>query len=107
MCSAYWTLKDVPFTCPSCGVASTIELQTHFMGEPGSCVNYYSLGEPVEELQDIEAVTLGDEGPDDFIGDCPKCHAWFDFGGRIVKGAVVSAWPIVRDIGAVEVGTSE
>jgi hypothetical protein len=92
MCSSYWNLK-VEFVCPRCGLTSTDDIQTHFMGEPGSCVNYYGLGEPVAELQGIATATLGPDGPDDFIGICGHCVTCFDFGGRIEDGRVIEVWP--------------
>lgn len=85
MCSAYWTITDINFTCPSCKEVSVIDLQTHFMGEVGSCSNYYKLFEHVPELRNM-SVTL----EDDFIGDCPKCKNFFDFGAEISDGMVIS-----------------
>lgn len=67
-------------------------LQTHFMGDFGSCVNEYKLGAPVTELN---GVSLNLDGKiDDFIGDCPKCGAFYEFGAYIVKGAVKEVYAL-------------
>jgi hypothetical protein len=97
VCSAYWNLH-AGWTCPACGHENTdAELQTHWMGEPGSCINRYRLGDPVAELAGITAATLPDAG-DDFIGDCDECGLYVDFGGRIENGAVVEVWPYRFDM---------
>jgi hypothetical protein len=96
MCSQYWTLIDIEFTCPRCLATTKDDLQTHFMGEIGSCSNRYELGTPVEELKFISA-TLGPrkEGyPDDFIGQCGECKTWVDFGAVIIDGKVIKVYPI-------------
>ena len=95
MCSMYWTLiaKEA---CPSCGEVQEIQMQTHYMGEPGSCLRTYVIGEPVEELQKIEKARLGafEEGcPDDFVDSCNSCNAWIKFGAEIKDGMVVRIWP--------------
>jgi hypothetical protein len=90
----YWTLA-CEFTCPNCGEPQKGELQTHFMGDVGSCANYYNIGDEIPELQGITA-TLGpiDEGwPDDFIGTCFNCLGWIDFGAIIEDGKVMKVWP--------------
>jgi transcription elongation factor Elf1 len=91
MCSQYWTLKDIEFTCPFCGEGSVVELQTHFMGEIGSCSNYYKLFERVPELRNM---TISLE--DDFTVICPKCRNLFDCGAEIKDGVVVST-SVVED----------
>ena len=93
MCSMYWNLF-AEFTCPACGKVQKGELQTHFMGDIGSCVNYYNIGDSIPELKGITA-TLGpvDEGwPDDLIGDCIECGVWIDFGASIEDGKVMKVW---------------
>jgi hypothetical protein len=92
----YWSLKEVKFTCPKCGAETSDDLQTHYMGEVGSCSNYYAIGEPVAELNGI-TVTLGKDGPDDLIGSCHECDTFLDFGARIEKGRVLEAWPELRE----------
>jgi hypothetical protein len=97
MCSMYWTLENVEFTCPKCGTEGTAHLQTHFMGEALSCLNYYSMGEKIPELGDM-TVTLRpldkETYLDDFTGKCEACNTWVDFGGNIVNGTVTEVWPI-------------
>lgn len=83
MCSQYWNLYT-NIICPKCERKSKWNLQTHFMGDFGSCVNHYKLGEKVDELKGVDV--LLDGRIDDFIGDCPKCGNYFDFGANIVKG---------------------
>jgi hypothetical protein len=97
MCSMYWNLMaDV--ACPKCGKVERRELQTHWCGEAGSCVNRYELGQPVEELQGIEAANLpSDELFVTTCGTCPTENSngyFFDCGARIENGAVVRVWPI-------------
>lgn len=85
MCSQYWTL-NAKIKCPKCQKGNIWDLQTHFMGDVGSCVNVYELGEKVEELKGISV--LLDGKVDDFIGDCPKCGEFFNLGANIVNGSV-------------------
>ena len=95
MCSMYWNLT-VDFTCPvpDCGAENVgAELQTHWMGDVGSCSNRYAIGQSVDELDGIEAETLGPGGPDDLIGHCDSCQTFIDFGARVENGAVVEVWP--------------
>lgn len=99
MCSQYWNLT-APVKCLKCGEEHDWELQTHFQGEMGSCVNFYDVGEQVPELHGIQAAVL-DGGNDDFIGACPACHAWADVGAEIKNGAVVRVWALMlHKIGA-------
>lgn len=100
MCSMYWNLV-ADITCPACGVVTEgAELQTHWMGDVGSCSNRYRLGEPVVELEGVDAARLPDAG-DDFIGTCDDgCGAWIDFGARIEKGAVIEVWPLRYHVGS-------
>lgn len=72
--------------CPKCGKQGMWNLQTHFMGDFGSCVNEYKLGEKVEELKGVSVLLDGKN--DDFIGDCPHCGKFFDLGANIIKGRV-------------------
>jgi hypothetical protein len=92
MCSAYWNLTNVRFTCPNCGEDETDTLQTHFMGETGSCANYYALGEVVPELE-VVSVTL-DGKNDGLIGKCDSCDTFIDFGAIIDAGRVIAVWPL-------------
>lgn len=85
MCSKYWNL-NTNIKCPKCGKQSMWNLQTHFMGDDGSCVNEYKLGEKVKELKGVSVLLDGKN--DDFIGSCPQCEKFFDFGSNIVKGRV-------------------
>lgn len=85
MCSQYWNL-NTKVKCPNCGKTRVWNLQTHFMGDIGSCVNEYKLGEKVDELDTVSVVLDGTN--DDFIGDCPNCDKFFDFGAEIVEGKV-------------------
>jgi hypothetical protein len=90
----YWSLLDVTFTCPGCGAKVTDTVQTHFMGEVGSCSNYYRIGEMVPELEGC-TVTLGPgHTRDEFIGKCDECSTFVDFGARIEGGIVVEVWPL-------------
>lgn len=85
MCSAYWNLKT-KLKCPKCSNETVWDLQTHFMGEPGSCINEYELGQKVNELKKVTVSLNGnDEG---FCGSCPDCKKFFDLGAEINKGIV-------------------
>lgn len=81
----YWNL-NTRLKCPNCGKVSLWNLQTHFMGEVGSCLNNYKLKEKVEELKGVSV--LLDGRIDDFIGDCEYCDKFFDLGGEIKDGKV-------------------
>lgn len=74
MCSAYWNLM-AEVACPRCGVSEERELQTHWMGDIGSCSNFYTIGQRVDELRNIERAVC-----DDFIAECAGCekaeHRW-------------------------------
>lgn len=85
MCSRYWNL-NTKLKCPYCGKASLWNLQTHFMGDFGSCLNEYKLNEKVDELKGT-TITL-DGKIDDFIGDCTYCNKFFDLGAVIKEGKV-------------------
>ncbi len=99
MCTMYWNLKAW-FNCPKCGDESDVELQTHWLGCAGSCVNHYGLGERVEELKGIPEAVLDGEN-DRFAGICGVCGARIGFGARIVDEAVVEVWPIAfREAGS-------
>jgi hypothetical protein len=92
MCSQYWNLT-AEVTCPHCGNVHEDTLQTHWMGEIGSCLNFYVLGERIPELHGIQAAVL-DGVVDDFISDCRACGNWSIFGARIVDEAVVEVFPL-------------
>jgi hypothetical protein len=92
MCCEYWTLR-VDYDCPLCGSHEKGELQTHWMGDLGSCLDRYEIGQRVVQLHGIEAATLGEVGPDDFISICRSCRAFIDWGARIEDESVVSVWP--------------
>ena len=95
MCSSYWTLKAV-VECPKCHKTQPMEMQTHFMGEPGSCLNTYEMYQLIPELQGV-SVEL-DGRIDDFITTCPlPCYYTFLVGAVIEKGAVVKVWPIEEE----------
>ncbi len=97
MCSAYWNLM-VELTCPSCGEKGEWELQTHWMGEVGSCLNRYRLGEKVQELAGIMSAAM-DGANDSFISNCPSCKQYFDFGGAVKDEAVESVYVLQRITG--------
>ena len=95
MCSSYWTLKAV-VECPKCHKTQPMEMQSHFMGEPGSCLNTYEMYQLIPELQGV-SVEL-DGRIDDFITTCPQpCDYTFLVGAIIEKGAVVRVWPIEEE----------
>lgn len=91
MCSMYWTL-NANITCPKCSHNYNGELQTHFMGEIGSCMNYYNLNQSVDELKGVSVVLDGRN--DSFIDECPKCNEFNDYGAKITKGKVKKVWAI-------------
>jgi hypothetical protein len=66
--------------CPACGKNSLWDFTTHFMGDVGSCGHAYRLEEAVDELEGV--TVLLDGRIDDLTGDCPRCKAVFDVGGR-------------------------
>ncbi len=76
-----------------CGSSEDGELQTHWMGDLGSCLDYFELGAPIPQLRGIEAATLGQDGPDDFISICRLCGGLIDWGARIEDERVVRVWP--------------
>ena len=88
MCSAYWNL-NTKLNCPACGKNGLWNLQTHFMGDFGSCLNQYKLGQKIKELSNATVSLDGEEG---FCGDCPYCKKFFDLGGEINKGKVVKVF---------------
>jgi len=92
MCSQYWNLI-AEVECPECHTKEEIELQTHWMGEVGSYVNRYHLGEKVQELRGIKEAVL-DGTTNDLVGDCPneECEAWLNVGARIKDEAVTEIW---------------
>lgn len=92
MCCEYWTLR-ADYTCPLCGSEEQGELQTHWMGDLGSCLDCYQLGQKVPQLRGIEAATLGADGPEEFISVCRSCHGIIDWGARIENEVVVRVWP--------------
>ncbi len=86
MCTMYWNYTTT-FICPTCEAAVEDDLQTHFMGEIGSCSNYYTAGERVHELGDFTGeLPTGDE----FIGACSFCSTLVELPARISCGKVVS-----------------
>lgn len=86
MCSQYWNLTaDIAAPCGH--EVKQANLQTHFMGEYGSCSNYYNLGDQVPELRDYTGFIAGD--PDGLIGDCDKCDGWFTVNVEAQAGRVV------------------
>lgn len=100
VCSAYWNL-EAQVSCRKCGHVYTDDLQTHFMGEWGSCENYYEIDEPVEELKGVSVILNGEN--DDFISICPECKEAGDFGAEIVQGKVVRVWSLPsRDVRSYE-----
>lgn len=70
-------------------------MQTHFMGDFGSCINRYKLGETVPELKRVSVILDGEN--DDLIGDCPSCDAFFNFGAEINKGKVTKLF-VLKEI---------
>jgi hypothetical protein len=83
----------VEYDCPICDAHQVDGLQTHFMGDFGSCVNYYVIDQPVEELRGIHAAGLGEGMADDFVSVCRNCRGFVDWGARIENEAVVEVWP--------------
>jgi hypothetical protein len=99
VCAYYWNLTAT-FTCPACGsVHEDANLQTHY-GD-GYCTYYVKLGERADWLGDL-SITLGADGPDDFIASC-DCGAIIDFAARIENGAVIRVWPYQYSDGGVVV----
>lgn len=94
MCASYWTLK-APMICPVCRKPAVWELQTHFMGYPGSCLHVYQLAEVIPELQGVSVRLDGRIA--DFSGDCPTCAALFVVGAAIVDGKVEQVF-VVKQI---------
>lgn len=94
MCSMYWNLTT-DLTCPRCGVVEKdAVLQTHFMGDAGSCVHWYRLGEPVAELVGMARALMEGQGGRDFLAYCEACGHYSDWGASIRDGAVVEVWPL-------------
>ena len=93
MCSMYWTIKDISLSCPRCGKKGVWNIQTHFLGEVGSCLNYYALGQKVSELRGVKRAML-DGINEDFIGGCPECGQTILFGAEIEDEYVKSVFPL-------------
>ena len=53
MCCQFWNLR-LQYECPMCGSLENGELQTHWMGDLGSCLDYFELGAPIAQLRGIE-----------------------------------------------------
>lgn len=88
MCSMYWTLI-AEVTCPSCGTTYEDEMQTHWMGEAGSCVNYYRIGQPIPELAGVATAADAEPYSDDaFWTECPKCEWSADLGVEVENGVI-------------------
>jgi hypothetical protein len=92
MCSRYWNLTAA-FTCPGCASHTEDELQTHWLGVDGSCIDHYRPGEKAFELRGILSAVL-DGSFDAFTGYCGECGARVRFGARIVDEAVAEIWPV-------------
>ena len=89
MCSMYWNL-NTRIICPECRKKELWNLQTHFMGDYGSCINNYKLKENIPELKKVSVILDG--RIDDFIGDCSNCGKFYDFGAEIIEGKVMKVW---------------
>lgn len=96
MCTMYWTIKEIELECPVCNKVGIWELQTHFMGDVGSCLNYYKLGEKVLELKGIKSATL-DGRNDDFIGICSRCDKYINFGAKIKNETIEEILSIYKE----------
>ena len=92
MSTEYWNLK-ARVTCPHCGNEHEDNLQTHWMGEDRSFLNYYSINERIPELHGIQSAVL-DGVKDDFSSFCRKCRNSSSFGARIVDEAVVELFAL-------------
>ena len=93
MSSDYWNL-NAEALCPECGSRRMRELRTHWLGEVGSCLNTYTLGQPVLELESIAAALIDGLGDRHFVDSCVDCRAFLHFGGRVENEAVVEVWPV-------------
>lgn len=95
MCSMYWNLTVPCLICPECGALEVAsDLQTHFMGDVGDCLNYYKIGEQVPNLRNMTG-RLSDLG-DCFVTNCNKCDAFLDYDGVVEKGVVTGVSLIKR-----------
>jgi hypothetical protein len=92
MCTRFWNLK-ARFVCPSCGETVENQLQTHWLGDDGSCIDHYAIGERAWELRGILSAIV-DGTHDNFSGHCERCDASIDFGARVLNEAVVDVWPL-------------
>ena len=93
MCASYWNL-DTKIKCPKCKKISTWNLQTHFNGGEigGMCMDYYKLKQKIVPLKGITMIM--NRKNDWFIGDCPKCEEFFDFGANVESGMVKAIFVI-------------
>jgi hypothetical protein len=83
----YWSLITT-FECPCCGATnSDAELQTHWLGDIGSCLNRYRIGDRVAELRGITAAHM--EG-DSFVARCSACDCWLSYGAEVKDEAIIS-----------------
>ena len=84
MCSMYWTLI-AEITCPRCKKEQEQEMQTHDFGDSGSCVNYYKIGDKVDELKKVESGNITGL----FSGECKLCKAEFAVDAKIKDSRIV------------------
>ena len=84
MCSMYWTLI-AEITCPRCKKEQEQEMQTHSFGDIGSCVNYYKIGDKIEELQQVKSGEITKL----FSGECKLCKADFVVDAKIKDSRIV------------------
>jgi|ERR1035437_2221015 predicted nucleic-acid-binding Zn-ribbon protein len=88
MCASYWSLNVKSLICPYCGSLEVIEdLQTHFRGEPGDCLEYYELGQVIPNLKFIIFGTLSGFG-DNLITSCRNCEKTLYYDAEIFNGTI-------------------
>lgn len=84
MCSMYWTLV-AEIVCPKCKIKQEQEMQTHDFGDIGSCVNYYKIGDKVDELRKVKSGNIAEL----FSGECSLCKASFVVDAKIKDSQIV------------------
>ena len=89
MCAGYWSIKQARLKCSYCGkISFWKDLQTHY-GDYGSMA-VYSLGQICEPITDVKKGTLSKKNG--FIGVCPKCKRYENFGATIEDGAITKIY---------------
>ena len=87
MCSAFWNLEVPALICPYCGGKVCENLQTHFRGEIGDCLQNYHIDEKIPNLIGLTG-RLAEMG-DSLCSVCEDCNHYLDYDAVIRKGIII------------------